>query len=146
MIKFKVVRWKNFLSTGKNFTEIQLDRDHTTLLLGESGAGKSTLLDAITFALFNKPFRNISKPNLVNSINDKNCVCEIEFSIGNSNYKIVRGIKPNIFEIWKNNHLVNKDANSRDYQLFLEKEVLKFNIKSALKNDISFIIAFTVYC
>lgn len=130
MIKFKVVRWKNFLSTGKNFTEIQLDRDHTTLLLGESGAGKSTLLDAITFALFNKPFRNISKPNLVNSINDKNCVCEIEFSIGNSNYKIVRGIKPNIFEIWKNNHLVNKDANSRDYQLFLEKEVLKFNIKS----------------
>lgn len=130
MIKFKKIRWKNFLSTGKTFSEIQLDKTHTTLLLGESGAGKSTLLDAITFSLFNKPFRNISKPNLVNSVNGKNCVCEIEFDIGKKSYKIVRGIKPNIFEIWRDGNLVNKDASSRDYQQFLEKEVLKFNIKS----------------
>jgi DNA repair exonuclease SbcCD ATPase subunit len=130
MLIFKKVRWKNFLGTGNTFIEVDLNRSKTTVLLGESGSGKSTLLDAITFGLFNKPFRNIGKPNLVNSINNKNCLVEIEFSIGKTNYKIVRGIKPNIFEIYKNGNMVNQDAAVRDYQSFLENEILKFNIKS----------------
>lgn len=130
MIKFKTVRWKNLLSTGKSFTEIQLDKNHTTILLGESGSGKSTILDAITFALFNKPFRAISKPQLVNAINEKDCRVEIEFDIGNKEYKIIRGIKPNIFEIWCDGSLMNQDANARDYQDYLEKQILKFNFKA----------------
>ena len=129
-IMFKVVRWKNFLSTGDKFTEIQLDRNDSTLIIGTNGAGKSTLLDALSFALFGKPFRNILKPQLLNSVNNKNCVVEIEFTVGSAEFKIIRGIKPNIFEIYQNNVLINQEANSRDYQAFLEQNVLKLNHKS----------------
>jgi DNA repair exonuclease SbcCD ATPase subunit len=130
MIHFKKVRWRNFLSTGNAFTEIQLDVRPTTLIVGENGSGKSTLLDAVCFALFSKPYRNINKPQLVNTINGKNCVVEIEFFIGNKNYKIIRGIKPAIFEIWVDNVLLNQDAASRDYQKYLEENILKLNYKS----------------
>ena len=130
MIVFEVVRYKNFLSTGNVFTEIQLNKNPTTLIVGENGAGKSTFLDAITFGLFGKPFRNINKPQLVNSINEKDCLVEVEFSIGSKKYKIVRGIKPNIFEIYAGSELVNQAANSKDYQEQLEKTILKMNYKS----------------
>ena len=130
MIKFKTVRWKNFLSTGNAFTEIQLNERPTTLVVGENGSGKSTMLDAICFALFGKPYRNINKPQLVNSINNKECVVELEFSIGKSQYKIIRGIKPTIFEIWVNGLMINQDAASRDYQAQLEDGILKLNYKS----------------
>ena len=129
-ITFKVVRWKNFLSTGDKFTEIQLDRNDSTLIVGANGAGKSTLLDALSFALFNKPFRNIQKPQLLNTVNNKGCVVEIEFIVGSAEFKIIRGIKPNIFEIYQNGNLINQEANSRDYQAFLEQNVLKLNHKS----------------
>ena len=130
MIVFEVVRYKNFLSTGNVFTEIQLNKNPTTLIVGENGAGKSTFLDAITFGLFGKPFRNINKPQLVNSINEKDCLVEVEFSIGSKKYKIVRGIKPNVFEIYAGSELVNQAANSKDYQEQLEKTILKMNYKS----------------
>lgn len=130
MILFKKVKYKNFLSTGNVFTEISLKEYPTTLVIGENGAGKSTFLDAITFSLFGKPFRNINKPQLVNSINEKECVVEIEFDIGSKNYKIIRGIKPNIFEIWCDGELLNQDARSKDYQDQLEKLILKMNYKS----------------
>lgn len=130
MIIFRKIRFKNFLATGNTFTEVALNTHHTTILLGPSGSGKSTLLDAITFALFNKPFRNISKPNLVNSINKKNCLVEVEFALGEKDYLVRRGIKPNIFEIYLNGQMVHQDASSRDYQLEFERDVLKFNIKS----------------
>lgn len=130
MIIFKTVRWKNFLSTGNNFIEINLSKNRSTILLGESGSGKSTLLDAISFGLFNKPFRNINKNNLVNTINQKNCLVEVEFSIGKQNYLIRRGIKPTIFEIHCNDKLINQDSHSKDYQQYLEKQILKFNYKS----------------
>ena len=130
MIKFKTVKWKNFLSTGNAFTEIQLNEKPTTLVVGENGSGKSTMLDAICFALFGKPYRNINKPQLVNSINNKECVVELEFSIGKSQYKIIRGIKPAVFEIWVNGTMINQDAASRDYQAQLEDGILKLNYKS----------------
>ena len=130
MIKFKRVRWKNFLSTGNSFTEIQLDRSASTLIVGENGAGKSTILDAICFALFGKPFRSINKPQLVNSINGKNCIVEIDFTIGKKSYNIIRGIKPAIFEIRCDNSILNQDAASRDYQKILEEQILKLNFKS----------------
>ena len=130
MIKFKRVRWKNFLSTGNSFTEIQLDRSASTLIVGENGAGKSTILDAICFALFGKPFRSINKPQLVNSINGKNCIVEIDFTIGKKSYNIIRGIKPAIFEIRCDNSFLNQDAASRDYQKILEEQILKLNFKS----------------
>ena len=130
MILFKTVRWKNFLSTGAQFTEVKLDKSPTTLIIGENGAGKSTILDAICFALFNKPFRNVNKPQLLNSINQSKCVVEVEFSIGRKQYKIVRGIKPTAFEIYLNDELLNQDAASRDYQKYLEEHVLKLNYKS----------------
>ena len=130
MILFSKVRYKNFLSTGNLFTEIDLGEHSTTLIVGENGAGKSTFLDAITFALFGKPFRNINKPQLVNSINEKDCVVEIEFVIGKTNYKVVRGIKPNIFEIYVDGSLLNQDAKAKDYQDYLEKVILKMNYKS----------------
>ena len=130
MITFKTVRWKNFLSTGNAFTEINLDINPTTLIVGENGSGKSTLLDAICFSLFGKPYRNINKPQLVNTINNKNCLVEIEFLIGKKSYKIVRGIKPALFEIWTNGELLNQDAASRDYQKYLEESILKLNYKS----------------
>jgi len=130
MIHFQTVRWRNFLSTGNAFTTIQLDKRPTTLIVGENGSGKSTLLDAICFALFGKPYRNINKPQLVNTINNKNCLVEIEFNIGKKHYKIVRGIKPGIFEIWVDTVLINQDAASRDYQKYLEESILKLNYKS----------------
>jgi len=130
MILFSCVRWKNFLSTGQNFTEIFLDKNPTTLIVGENGSGKSTLLDALTFSLFGKPFRNINKPQLINSINEKNCVVEVEFVIGKKHYLVRRGIKPNLFEILCDGKLINQDAKSRDYQEYLEKNILKMNYKS----------------
>jgi len=130
MINFKTVQWKNFLSTGNTFTHIQLDSRPTTLIVGENGSGKSTFLDAVCFGLFGRPYRNINKPQLVNSINDKNCIVEIEFAIGSKSYKIIRGIKPAVFEIWVNGDLLNQDAASRDYQKYLEESILKLNFKS----------------
>jgi DNA repair exonuclease SbcCD ATPase subunit len=130
MIHFKTVQWKNFLSTGNAFTTIQLDKNPTNLIVGENGSGKSTLLDAICFALFGKPYRNINKPQLVNTINSKNCVVELYFQIGKKQYKIIRGLKPNVFEIWIDDVLLNKDAASKDYQKYLEETILKLNYKS----------------
>ena len=130
MIIFKTVRWRNFLSTGNNFIEIQLNRNPTTLIIGENGAGKSTVLDALCFGLFGRPFRNINKPQLLNSINNRNCVVEIEFQIGSKKLKVIRGIKPNIFEIYINGKMYNQDANVRDYQKYLEQQILKLNYRS----------------
>ena len=130
MIKFEKVRWKNFLSTGNQFTEIDLNRNETTLIIGENGAGKSTVLDALCFSLFGKPFRTISKSQLVNTVNAMETVVEIEFSIASRRYKVVRGIKPNKFEIWQNDVMLNQEANSRDYQKILEQQILKLNYRS----------------
>ena len=130
MIEFKYVRWKNFLSTGNNFIEIQLDRNPTTLIIGENGAGKSTILDALCFGLFGKPFRGINKPQLLNSVNGSGCLVEIEFKIGSKNIKVIRGIKPNIFEIYIEGKMYNQDANMRDYQKYLEQQILKLNYRS----------------
>jgi len=130
MINFKFIRWKNILSTGNEFTEINLAEKGTTLIVGENGAGKSTLLDALTFALFGKTFRSINKPQLINSITKKDLVVEVEFRISKSSYKIVRGIRPNIFEVYCNDVLVNQNAEMKDYQEYLEQNVLKINYKS----------------
>jgi len=130
MIIFRNVKWKNLLSTGNYFTEIQLDKTPNTLVVGENGSGKSTMLDALCFALFGKPFRSINKPQLVNSINGKDCVVEVSLDTNNKNYRIVRGIKPNVFEIYCNGELINQEAASRDYQELLEKYILKLNYKS----------------
>ena len=129
-IEFKNVRWKNFLSTGDAFTDIQLNRNDSTLIIGQNGAGKSTLLDALSFGLFGKPYRNITKPQLLNSINNKNCVVEVEFDVGATSFKIIRGIKPNVFEIYQNGSLINQASNTRDYQEYLEQNVIKLNHKS----------------
>jgi DNA repair exonuclease SbcCD ATPase subunit len=130
MIFFRNVKWKNLLSTGNYFTEIKLDNASNTLIVGNNGSGKSTMLDALCFALFGKAFRNINKPNLVNSINNKDTVVEVEFDTNGKSYKIVRGIKPNIFEIYQDSVLLNQDASVRDYQDYLEKFILKLNYKS----------------
>ena len=130
MILFKNLRWKNLLSTGNYYSEIKLNQNANSLVIGTNGSGKSTMLDALCFALFGKPFRNVNKPNLVNSINGKDCVVEIEFDIGNKQYKIVRGIKPNVFEIYQDSVLLNQDAAVRDYQDYLERFILKLNYKS----------------
>ena len=130
MILFKKIRWKNFLSTGQQYTEINLDENTTTLIIGNNGAGKSTVLDALTFVLFGKSFRKINKPQLVNSINEKDCVVEIEFCIGSIDWKIRRGIKPNIFEIYRNDTLLDQSSSAVDQQKFLEQSVLKMNYKS----------------
>jgi len=130
MIKFEKLRWKNILSTGNAFTEIDLLRSTNTLIIGHNGAGKSTILDALCFALFGKPFRKINKPSLLNSINQAEGVVEVEFSIGRKQYKVIRGIKPNIFEIYCNGAMVNQDAKVKDYQEQLEKFILKLNYKS----------------
>ena len=119
-----------FLSTGNNWTEIILRKAKSTLIVGQNGAGKSTMLDAIAFGLFGKPHRNINKPQLVNSINGKNCSVEVTFDIGKSSYKIVRGIKPNVFEIWKNGDMINQSSHSKEYQKILEQNILKLNHKS----------------
>ncbi len=130
MIKFKTLRYRNFLSTGDNFTEILLGRSRSTLVVGQNGAGKSTMLDALSFALFGKAHRNINKNQLINSINNKAMVVEVEFDIGPANYKIVRGVKPAKFEIWKDNTLVNQDSHNKEYQKVLEQNILKLNHKS----------------
>jgi DNA repair exonuclease SbcCD ATPase subunit len=130
LIEFKYVRWKNFLSTGNQFIEIELDRNPTTLIIGENGAGKSTVLDALCFGLFGKPFRGINKPQLLNSVNNAGCVVEVEFKIGTKKIKVIRGIKPNIFEIYINKKMYNQDASMRDYQRYLEQQILKLNYRS----------------
>jgi DNA repair exonuclease SbcCD ATPase subunit len=130
LIYFKKLRWKNFLSTGNVFTEIDLAGKDTTLIVGVNGAGKSTILDALTFGLFGKPFRKINKPQLVNSITQKNCLVEIEFSIGSNEYKIIRGMKPTVFEVYINDKLMNQSAEMKDYQEILEKQIIKVNQKS----------------
>jgi len=130
MIVFKSVQWKNFLSTGNSANKILLDKSPTTLIIGKNGEGKSTILDALCFALFGKPFRNINKGQLVNSINGKGCVVEIEFSINGKEYRVLRGIKPNVFEIYVNDDLMNQDAAARDYQKVLEQQILKLNYKT----------------
>ena len=130
MINFSVLRYKNILSTGNTFTEIKLNSSNNTLIVGNNGAGKSTMLDALCFALFGKPFRKINKPNLLNSINLSDGLVEVEFSIGTKYYRVIRGIKPNIFEIYCNDILFNQDAKAKDYQEYLEKVILKLNFKS----------------
>jgi DNA repair exonuclease SbcCD ATPase subunit len=130
MIKFEYVRWRNFLSTGNAFTEIDVCKAPTTLVVGTNGSGKSTFIDALCFALFGKPFRKIKIGQLINSINLKDALVEVEFTIGASKYKVRRGLKPNLFEIYQNDILVNQDAATKDYQEFLEKQILKLNYKS----------------
>ena len=130
MIIFKKVRWKNFLSTGNFYNEIDLYRNRNTLIIGNNGSGKSTMLDALSFGLFGKPYRNINKPQLINTINNKDCVVEVEFSIGPNTFKVVRGIKPTIFEIWKNDELFNESSHSKEFQKMLEQNIIKLNHKS----------------
>lgn len=130
MILFEKIRYKNFLSTGNQFTEINLAKNATTLIIGNNGSGKSTILDALTFSLFGKSFRGVNKPQLINSVNEKDCVVEIEFKVGTNHWKVIRGLKPTIFEIYKNNELLNQDSASKDQQNWLENIVLKMNYKS----------------
>ena len=130
MIEFKTIKWKNFLSTGNNFTTIDLCSNNKTLIIGENGAGKSTILDALCFCLFNKPFRKINKPQLINTINQGDCVVEIDFTIGKVDWKVIRGMKPNVFEIYKNDVLLDQASASSDQQKWLEQNVLKLNYKS----------------
>jgi len=130
MILFEKIRWRNFLSTGQQYTEVNFQKDSTTLIVGSNGAGKSTILDALTFSLFGKPFRKINKPQLLNSTNEKDCRVEVEFSIGTTQWKVIRGIKPNIFEIWRNGSALDQSAASLDQQKWLEQNVLKMNYKS----------------
>lgn len=130
MIVFKTLKWKNFLSTGNTFTEFNLNGAKTNLIVGANGAGKSTILDALTFSLFGKPFRKINKPMLMNSINGADLVTEIEFESGKNQFKIVRGIKPGVFEIWQNGVLLDQSSSTTDYQKYLEQTILKMNYKS----------------
>lgn len=130
MIIFKTIRYKNFLSTGNSFIEITLNKNPITLSVGKNGSGKSTILDAICFVLFGKPFRNINKPLIINSVNEKECIVELEFSTNNKNYKIIRGLKPNIFEIYCDDILLNQDSATKDYQKHLETYILGMNFKS----------------
>jgi len=130
LITFEIIRWKNFLSTGNAFTEVELNKNSNTLIIGDNGAGKSTILDALTFGLFGRPFRSVNKAQLINSINQGGTVVEIEFSIGSKKYIVKRGIKKNFFQIYLDGSLLNQDASIRDYQEFLEKTVLKLNYKS----------------
>jgi len=130
MIRFKTIKWKNFLSTGNNWTQINFENSATTLIIGTNGAGKSTVLDALTFVLFNKPFRKINKPQLVNSTNEKDCRVEIDFNVGTREYRVVRGIKPAVFEIYVDGKMLNQDAASADQQKYLENNILKLNYKS----------------
>ena len=130
MITFKKVRYKNFLSTGQQFIEIDLANHKTTLVVGENGAGKSTMLDALCFGLFQRAFRNIKKDQLINSLNERDCVVEVYFTVGQKSYKVIRGIKPNIFEIWCDGDMLNQDAAQRDYQKHLEQQILKLNFRS----------------
>ena len=130
MILFEKILWKNFLSTGNQFSEISFTKHPTNLIIGTNGAGKSTMLDALTFSLFGKPFRKINKPQLVNSVNEKDCVVKVDFSIGKTNWKVIRGIKPNIFEIHRDGNLLNQSASANDQQKWFEQNVIKMNYKS----------------
>ena len=130
MILFEKIRWKNFLSTGNHYSEVKFNEHATTLIIGANGAGKSTVLDALTFSLFGKPFRKINKGQLINSSNEKDCKVEVEFSIGDIEWKVVRGIKPNTFEIWKDDKCLDQFSNANDQQKWLEQNVLKMNYKS----------------
>jgi len=130
MIQFQKIRWKNFLSTGNNFIEVDLEKSKSTLIIGANGSGKSTLLDALCYVLFNRPYRNIKKEQLVNSINDNDCEIEIEFIVNRKQYKVVRGIKPNKFEIYCNGDLIDQDASAVDYQKSLEENILKCNYRA----------------
>jgi DNA repair exonuclease SbcCD ATPase subunit len=130
MILFQKIKWKNFLSTGAHYTEIDFTKSNNTLIIGHNGAGKSTILDALCFGLFGKPFRKINKPQLLNSVNGKEAVVEVQFHIGQKKYKVIRGIKPNVFEIYLNDVLMNQDAAAKDYQEILENNILKLNYKS----------------
>ena len=130
MILFKTIRWKNLLSTGNQYTEVDFTKNKTNLIVGTNGAGKSTILDALCFSLFGKPFRKINKPQLINSVNEKDCKVEVEFSIGNTDWKVIRGIKPTIFEIWRNDAALDQSAAALDQQKWLEQNVLKMNYKS----------------
>ena len=130
MIIFNKIRWKNFLSTGNSFTEIDFNRNKTTLIVGENGAGKSTILDALSFSLYGKPFRKINKPQLLNAINGKSLLVELEFSIGKRKYLVKRGMKPNLFEIYQDGVIINQDAEAKEYQEMFEKNILKLNHKS----------------
>ena len=130
MILFKTIRWKNFLSTGTQYTEVDFTKNKTNLIVGTNGAGKSTVLDALTFSLFGKPFRKINKPQLINTVNEKDCKVEVEFSIGSTDWKVVRGIKPTIFEIYRNGSSLDQSSAALDQQKWLEQNVLKMNYKS----------------
>jgi DNA repair exonuclease SbcCD ATPase subunit len=130
MLIFKKIRWRNFLSTGQHETEVDFTKNKTNLIIGTNGAGKSTVLDALTFSLFGKPFRKINKPQLINSVNEKDCKVEVEFSIGNIEWKVVRGIKPALFEVWRNGSVLDQSAAALDQQKWLEQNVLKMNYKS----------------
>jgi DNA repair exonuclease SbcCD ATPase subunit len=130
MILFKKIRWKNLLSTGNQYTEIDFTKNKTNLIVGTNGAGKSTILDALCFSLFGRSFRRVNKPQLINSVNEKDCKVEVEFSIGKSDWKVIRGIKPAIFEIWKNDAILDQSAAALDQQKWLEQNVLKMNYKS----------------
>ena len=130
MITFESIEWKNFLSTGNSANKVLLNKSTTTLIIGKNGEGKSTILDALCFALFGKPFRNINKGQLVNSINGKNCLVEVKFNVNNKDYKVIRGIKPNKFEIWCDDEMINQDAAAKDYQKVLEQQILKLNYKT----------------
>ena len=130
MIVFNSIKYKNFLSTGNVSNEIRLDKSRSTLVVGKNGEGKSSVLDALCFVLFSKPFRNVNKGQLINSINGKNCLVEIEFIASSKKYKVIRGLKPNVFEIWCDGVLINQDAAAKDYQKVLEQQILKFNFKT----------------
>ena len=130
MIVFKTLRWKNFLSTGNNWSEVEFQKARTNLVVGHNGAGKSTMLDALSFALFGKAHRNISKAQLINSINNKGCQVEVTFNVLGSDFKIIRGIKPNKFEIWRGETMLNQDSHAKEYQKILEQNILKLNHKS----------------
>lgn len=130
MITFETIRWRNFLSTGQYWTEIQFTKANTTLISGENGAGKSTLLDALCFVLFGKPYRSINIPQLTNSINEKDCMVEVEFTIGDDSYKVRRGLSPKVFEVYKNNDLIDQEASSRDYQRLFEETILRMSYKA----------------
>ena len=130
MILFEKIRWKNFLSTGNQYIDVKFTEHSTNLIIGTNGAGKSTVLDALTFSLFGKPFRKINKPQLINSTNDRDCKVEVEFSIGPTEWKVVRGIKPNIFEIWRDGNVMDQFSSAVDQQKWLEQNALKMNYKS----------------
>ena len=130
MIEFKFVRWKNFVSYGDAQTEVRFDSNKATLVIGDNGAGKSTMIDALCYALYGKAFRAVATTQLVNSVNNSSTMIEIEFSIGTRDYKVIRGIKPNKFEIYQNGKMMNQEANVRDYQRILEQQILKLNYRS----------------